>query len=337
MANSQPSEIVEASTMTSAIPAPDGTDRATPVPVVSPATATYRTVGTQTEASMLDLFHTFSKRKWALSLAEQYMNIHPSFREGDIILKSSDDVGFKFSLAELGAHSTFFKDLADLPRPEDSSNVIPFPNASAATLEVLLVTLTKRPTVHVPSVFVLDELVDLVDAFDFDMSRFHYAVFDSDLNLGYKHAFAYTYAPSRKDDIAMDILSEGRLRGTYAWSRCPGAHCELEELFHKWSLVRGRFKEMFTSTAVNGNDDFSKRCIRQECRAFDRSRYQWDNLKRAAANAISRNFPSSPRGGSGAVEETCANAVPCDVCAKRLSQHARCVWSQLVWTGRWKE
>lgn len=337
MANSQPSEIVEASTMTSAIPAPNGTERATPAPVASPAPATYRTVGTQTEASMLDLFHTFSKRKWALSLAEQYMNIHPSFREGDIILKSSDDVGFKFSLAELGAHSTFFKDLADLPRPDDSSNVIPLSNASAATIEVVLATLDRRSIVHVPSVTVLDELADLVDAFDFDMSMFHCAVFDSDLNLGYKHAFAYIYAPSRKDDIAMDILSAGRLSGTYIWSRGRGAHGELEELLYKWSLVRGRFKEMFTSTAVNGNDDFSKRCMRQECRAFDRSRHQWDNLKRAAANAISKNFPSSPRSGSGAVEETCANAVPCDVCAKRLSQHAGWVWSKLVWTGRWKE
>lgn len=299
----------------------------------------YKTAATQTEATMLELFQAYSKRKWALSLAEQYMNIHPSFREGDIILKSSDDLGFKVSLASLEENSAFFKDLADLPRPEDTSNVIPIPNASAKTLEILLSAL--RPggkDVPVPSVSILNELVDVVEAFDFNMRPYHNAVFSSGLNIVIKYAFAYAYAHAWKDGLEREIWKTDALNSNQSWNRCPEALVELCSLRQRWSLAPGKFKNMFVSTEILGKDDFVKKCERRGrggCPAYIRSGGDWDTLKRATANAVSRDFPKSPYVKSSAVELICNTAVPCTTW-ERLSRHAADVWDKLVYSGKWK-
>lgn len=300
----------------------------------------YKTIGTQTEASMLELFHTFSRRKWALSLAEQYMNIHPSFREGDIVLKSSDDVGFKFFLGKLGEHSSFFRDLADLPRSEDSSNVIPLPNASAATIEILLTEIDRsssRARRYVPSVEVLDELVDVVDAFDFDMAKVQFAVLDSNLNVGVRYAFACTYAPGRKRDLEAQCFATGSLGDCDTWKRHPQARMELARLFYAWSRIRSVYKDTFVRTEVYGGDDFRKGCRKAECGAYIRCRGDWDVLKRTAANAAVKNISQTPEEGADAVEEACDAAILCDVCAERLCKHAKDIWSNLVLNGKWKD
>lgn len=304
--------------------------------VREPARVTYSTASTQTETSMLDLFHSWSKRKWALSLAEQYMNIHQSFRDGDIILKSSDDVGFKFSLALLGVHSNFFKDLADLPRAEHTSNVIPLYNATASTIEVLLSAIDpRRSTVGVPHVHVLEELVNLVDAFDFEMSAVCAAVYDSGLNVGLKYAFAYGLKDPWMNNLALECVATGALCNCQAWIRCPEAQDKLRLLFDKWDRVHSSFKSKFVRTPVVVGDDFSRRCGKRRCPAFNQFRGNWANLKGAAANSAPGSFSPSPFTDKHAVAALFVSAVPCTTCAQRLSQHAARIWVALAYDYNW--
>lgn len=285
---------------------------------------------------------TTSKRKPPLIHPEQPFKLHPSFREGDVVLLSSDQIGFKFPLAKLVKLSPVFKDIANQPRPPESDtpsdNIISVSNASSVAVRILLTAVDKytwrRPSAHVPSVTVLNELEDLADHFDLDMGLFYRAVCDSKLNVGIKYAWAYLYAEDKEDEWAMTCLSKGSLKRCRRWDRCPQAWANLEALFGKWASARRTFHTAFVRLPLRSVNRYGKRCRDRRCPAYVGA--SWHTLKERVADAIWRRFPRSPLEGTEVMETTCLMVAQCSVCAHRLAQHAGYIWKATISSGMWR-
>lgn len=88
---------------------------------------------------------------------EQHVLFHHMFTTGNIVLVSSDDVHFRCNLPLLQQHSAFFRDLPDIPPPQKPGDTVPFLNANALTLEIMLCALdSEKDFRSAPSVAVLD-------------------------------------------------------------------------------------------------------------------------------------------------------------------------------------
>lgn len=98
-------------------------------------------VGTHTDSTAVELFKRYVTRDWVATVTGPSLPIHRSFTKGDVVLVSSDNVAFAFPLSVLAYRSPVFRGLAELPRSEDSSRVLPITMASAKTLETLLARL----------------------------------------------------------------------------------------------------------------------------------------------------------------------------------------------------
>lgn len=294
---------------------------------------------TQTEASIIELFKSFVTKDWVSAAAGPRLPIRPDFVKGDVVLVSSDDVGFAFSLNVLARHSPVFRGLAELPRASDSCSVLPVSMASAATLDVLLRRLDPaRALLPVPSVQVLEELVAVVDAFDFPTSIIKAAVYRSELNVGIKYAFAAVFDPSLERQWALECLGTLNYDRCSQWDRHPEAHETLRTLFVKWRKARVTYLRMFIDEAVNGYDGFGKRCRRrsQPCAAFEQFQGDWAAVKACVGAAVSEASMDAPKTGKEVIGPLCQILVPCPTCAQRLGAHAKRIWSNLIGNGSWR-
>ncbi|EKC97857.1 hypothetical protein A1Q2_07860 [Trichosporon asahii var. asahii CBS 8904] len=152
--------------------------------------------------------------------------LHYAFTSGDIEVMSSDDVRFRLNLSILQQHSPFFRDLADLPLPPNSTRLVPFTNASALTLEILLCALDPAKDVRpVPSVIVFNQLCGLIDAYDMSLVGHGVvaAVEMSGLDLFLKYRFACSHNPERRStgpwNASVTITSSPREAPTQGCSR----------------------------------------------------------------------------------------------------------------------
>ncbi|KAL1409243.1 hypothetical protein Q8F55_006076 [Vanrija albida] len=106
------------------------------------------------------------------------MHFHPEFDgpTSAAIFQSNEDVCFRFDLDRLASISTFFADLRDVGNlvPKDTSRdvVIPLPSASTESLRLafqlvrMCLAIGPRSTITCPSNDVLDEFLDIVQAYD---------------------------------------------------------------------------------------------------------------------------------------------------------------------------
>lgn len=293
---------------------------------------------TQTETSVIELFKRYVTHDWVSSATGPCLPINPNFTRGDIVLVSSDNVGFAFLLAVLAYRSPVFRGLSELPRTEDSSRVLPISMASAKTLEALLARLdpSHKEFVTVPSVEVLDELLAVIDAFDFQTSIIKVAVYNSGLNVGVKYAFASAFDPTNETKWALECLDTRDVTKCEVWAQHPEAHRTLPALFRKWQAAGPTFVKMYKNTAVNGHDDFGKRCRKKSCDAFEQAGGDWSALKTNVAEALVGVMMDSPKSGKERIAPACHELVDCWSCAHRLSMHGVSVWKKLVLSGQWR-
>lgn len=305
---------------------------------VSQPSCNSKDAGTQTEASVLDIFKRYVTHDWVAAVTGPSLPIHPSFTKGDVVLVSSDNVGFAYPLGVLAYRSPVFRGLAELPRSEDSSRVLPISMASAKTLETLLARLDPghKEIVTVPSVGVLDELLAVIDAFDFQISIIKAGVYNSDLNVGVKYAFASAFDPTSESKWALECLDTRDMTKCEAWAQHPEAHRTLKALFEKWQAAGPAFVKMYKNTPVNGHDDFGKRCRKTSCDAFEQAGGDWSALKTNVAEALACVMIDSPKSGKERIAPAGHELVDCWSCAHRLSIHGVTVWKRLVPSGQWR-
>lgn len=296
-----------------------------------------KNIGTQTDATVIELFKRYVTRDWVTSVTGPSLPIHPSFTKGDIVLVSSDNVAFAFPLGVLAYRSLVFRGLAELPRSEDSSRVLPITMASAKTLEILLARLHpdhSNRLVTVPSVEVLDELLAVIDAFDFRVSIIKAAVYQSDLNVGIKYAFASAYDPANENKWAVECLDVRLFSKCEQWAQHPEAHRTLEELFEKWQAASTTFVKAYERTPVNGHDDFGKRCRKQPCEGYKRG--EWSSVKTVVGILIAYAMMDSPKSDRGLITTVCAATLGCRTCEHRLAMHGAVIWKEVVESGSWR-
>lgn len=262
--------------------------------------------------------------------------MHHSFTKGDVVLVSSDNVGFAFSLDVLALHSPVFLDLVDLPRSADCSNQIPMSNACAATLEVILGHLDGRDPAPVLSVAVLDELVDFLDAFELPVWVIVKAVFRSDLNVGIKYAFARIYRPFWELKWEYECLDTKDLELCQPWARYPEAHQRLLDLFVKWQAAHEKYIAMFVGNMMDRNDSFGNVCCTPPCKTFRTYHGDWKKLKGEVAECLAALVMDSPKTGKGDISDHCQGMIACWTCAYRMGAHGVFTWKKLVKNRSWR-
>lgn len=277
-------------------------------------------------------------RDWVSAATGPNLPLHRDFVKGDIVLVSTDNVSFAFPLGVLAYHSPVFRGLAELPRSAGSSRVLPITMASAATLEVLLRRLDPdRTLLLVPSVQVLDELLAVIDAFDFRTSIIKAAVYRSSLNVGVKYAFASVFDPAREHQWALECLDFPRIAtDCHEWEQHPEAHIALKGMFKKWGDAHEKFIEMFKTRRVNSADGFGKRCRKQPCKEFEEYDGDWAALKADVAHNLAVGIMYYPKQGRSKVMSWCEGIVECRTCAVRMAAHGITTWKMLVDSELWR-
>ncbi|EJT49140.1 hypothetical protein A1Q1_01789 [Trichosporon asahii var. asahii CBS 2479] len=257
--------------------------------------------------------------------------LHYAFTSGDIEVVSSDDVHFRLKLSILQQHSPVFQDLTDLPLPPNSTRLVPFTNASALTLEILLCALDPAKDVRpVPSVAVFHQLCGLIDAYDISLvgNGVVAAVELSGLDLCLKYRFACSHNPERKKYWAMGCLSDHH----FFASRSTDARL----LKADYSNALDTFWEAFKDRQVGGKDCFNKKCWASYCGTFAAFRGQWKDVKSDIADALFNALKEVPLcSGRAVVISVIGGQISCDRCRTRLTKHGLHYWDRLVASGQW--
>lgn len=256
---------------------------------------------------------------------------HHLFTTGNIELAASDDIRFRFDASILQQHSGVFRDMADLPQPAGAVGAIPFPNASALTLEILLCALDPAKDVRpVPSAPVLQQLCGLIDALDISLegNDISAAVELSGLSACLKYRFASSHNPERKQYWGLECLNE-----EFSSSRRKN---DIKLLFAEWENALEEFWELFITKPVTGKDCFNKKCWSSYCPTFAAFRGQWKDAKSDVADALHHALKRAPpTAGEEVLESFIDGRILCPRCNRRFTRHALWIWNRVVAEGQW--
>lgn len=256
---------------------------------------------------------------------------HHLFTAGNIELAASDDIRFRFDVSILQQHSGVFRDMADLPQPAGAVGAIPFLNASALTLEILLCALDPAKDVRPdPSAPVLQQLCGLIDAYDISLrdNDISDAVELSGLSACHKYRFASSHNPEMRQYRGLECLNE-----EFFSSRRMK---DIKLLFAEWENALEEFWELFVTRPVTGKDCFNNKCWSSYCPTFAAFRGQWRNAKSDVADALHQALKRAPpSAGEDVLESFIDGRILCSRCNKRFTKHAMWIWNRVVAQGLW--
>lgn len=257
--------------------------------------------------------------------------LHYAFTSGDIELVSSDHARLRMNFSVLQQHSSVFRYMTDLPQPAQSILTLPFTNASALTLEVLLCALDPAKDMRpVPFVTVFDQFCGLIDAYDISLAGNDVAaaVELSGLDLRRKYRFACVHNPKRKRFWTMECLSNH----DFFVSR----NIDAKRLRADYYNVLEDFWEAFKDRRVGGKDCFNKKCRASYCGTFASFRGQWKDVKSNTADALYNALKDVPLSSGRAVVTSIINGhINCHRCSARLMKHGLHNWEKLIASGQW--